>query len=119
MKYMSARILLVFSLFAFALAAVAAPTVAGKWTAIVTMPNGDEVKASVDIQDDGGKLSGSIFVAETGKLPMQDMKLEGGELTFKVTNDTTTYFVKMTLKGDSLDGTFKVGNSTGTVKATR
>jgi hypothetical protein len=102
----------------FAMTAAASP-VTGKWKASVTLPNGDMVNADIEFKDVDGKLSGTIFVPETGQLPMEELKLAGDELSFRVTADANVYAVKVTVSGDTMKGTFKVGEGSGSITATR
>ena len=93
--------------------------VAGKWKMTAQMPSGGEMKLDIEIKDESGKLSGTISPADGPVLPLQDVKLEGSELSFKVTADPGTYALKLTVSGNSMSGTFQGPDGSGKLSATR
>jgi hypothetical protein len=69
----------------FSVAALAAD-VDGKWTGNVTTPNGD-LAVTFNFKADGAKLTGSTTGFDGAEVPISDGKVDGKNITFKVTFD--------------------------------
>ncbi len=67
--------------------------VVGDWDFVYTAPDGVEYKPTLSVKEDGGKLVGNIS-ADSGSLPVENLKLKDHELTFD-------YSIK--LNGSDLD----------------
>jgi hypothetical protein len=87
----------------------------GTWECTSSTPGGDERKWTLTVQEVGGKLAGAVG-GEEGDIPIEDATFENDTLTFKVTLDTGTYQVTLKIDGDKLDGSWKGGGISGTVK---
>jgi len=97
-------------------------TIAGKWNCLSTDEKGMEVAWTLIITDDGGKLSGSIIIGQTGdKIDILEPVLNGNNLTFKIQiNPEETVELTGRITGSSIDGTFKgKASGTGTFKGSR
>ncbi len=100
-----------------AAAAAKAAGVGGHWNCEATTSSGRPYKLQLDLTEEGGKLGGTITRAD-GSAPIDDAKLEGNQLSFKVAADGTVYSVKLTVEGQTLKGTYATptgegGNVTG------
>lgn len=99
-------------------AAAARPaSIAGHWNCEATTSSGRPYKLQLDLAEEAGKLSGAITRAD-GSAPIDDAKLEGNNLSFKVAADGTVYTVKLTVEGQTLKGSYTTpagegGNVTG------
>lgn len=87
-----------------AAAAKAAP-VAGHWNCEAKPASGQPFKLQLDLAGEDGKLGGTITRAD-GSAPLDDVKLEGNGLSFKVSADDTIYTVKLTVGGETLAGSY-------------
>jgi hypothetical protein len=100
-------------------AAAPASALAGKWKLNGKRPGGGEDNVELELTDDGGKLTGAIL-AEGMKLPLQDVKLEGKELSFRLPTPQGEYRLKLTIGENSMKGTYSSGDDKpGEVTATR
>src|SRR6185369_16575677 len=81
MKFFAILILML----GFSVAAFAAD-VDGKWTGNVTTPNGD-LAVAFNFKADGAKLTGSTTGFDGAEVPISDGKVDGKNITFKVTFD--------------------------------
>jgi hypothetical protein len=79
--------------------------VAGHWNCEVTTGSGRPYKLQLDLTEEGGKLSGAITRSD-GSAPLDEVKLEGNNLSFKVAADGTVYTVKLTVEGQTLKGSY-------------
>lgn len=96
-----------------------AADVAGKWNLSATTSNGAEVKYTLIIESQGGSYSG-VISADEGEVVLRDVKVKGGQLSFKVETDDANYEVSATVDGDTIKGAYKVnGNSGGTFTGIR
>ncbi len=95
-----------------AAAAAKAVSVAGHWNCEATSGSGRLYKLQLDLAEEGGKLSGTITRAD-GSAPIDDAKLEGNQLTFKISADDTVYTVKLTVEGQTLKGSYATPTGEG------
>ena len=86
-------------------AAAKAAGVAGHWNCEATSSSGRLYKLQLDLAEEGGKLSGTITRAD-GSAPIDDVKLDGNNLSFKIAADGTVYTVKLTVEGQTLKGSY-------------
>lgn len=102
-------------------AAAAAPAggITGKWKLNGKRADGGEDNVELELNDDSGKLTGAIL-AEGTKLPIQDVKLEGKQLSFRLPTPQGDYTLKLTIGENSMKGTYSSGDSKpGELTATR
>jgi hypothetical protein len=98
---------------------MAANAAAGTWEVVsATDGGGDEMTWKLVIKDDDGKLSGTIS-GEPGDYTLEDVKVEGDTLTFKVTIEDQTYTTEAKISGSKLDGVFKSTGAKGTLRGTK
>lgn len=95
-----------------------AADVTGKWNATATVAEGQDYKLEMTFRNEGGKLTGALST-DAGGTDLQDVQLQGDELTFKIPA-RGGYALKFTVKGDSMAGTFTSAQGrTGKVTASR
>lgn len=100
-------------------AAAATATVAGKWQISSKDAEGNQIKATLELKQDGEKLSGQIALENGDAAPVSDGKISGGEFTFKITGEGE-YEVSGSVSGGQMKGTYKTPNgSKGTFTGTR
>jgi hypothetical protein len=97
---------------------VAASAAAGTWEVVSTPEGGDEVTWKMVIHDHAGELTGTIS-GEQGDFTLEDVKLEGEILSFKVTIDEQTYTIEARLSDSKFQGVFRGARVNGTVRGTR
>jgi hypothetical protein len=97
---------------------LAANAAVGTWDVISAVDGGDDMNWKLVIKEDAGKLAGTIS-GEQGDFTLEDVKLEGETLTFKVTIDEQIYLTEAKISGAKLDGVFKGTGVKGTLKGTR
>jgi hypothetical protein len=80
---------------------------AGKWTAIIRMGDGNEIAITYIFKTDGEKLTGTV-ISPNGELPIYDGKITGNDFTFKVdVGDTQLLNVgKITADSTYIDADF-------------
>lgn len=102
----------------FALSALAAD-VTGQWALAAKDPDGNVIKAVLTLKQDGGKLSGTIGVAEGG-VPLTDVEFKDNTLTCRLTYHDTPVKLSLKLDGDKMSGVFATDSGdTGPVEAVR
>ncbi len=108
-----------FLLFGACASLAAASGVAGKWNVTAQGSNGQEYKMELVLQDEGGKLTGTMS-GVMGSVAIEDVKLAGNELTYKLPVGESTYAIKVTVSGDTMKGNYTgPDGQTGAVTATR
>jgi len=108
------------SLAFLALAATAlGANVTGKWKMTANAPDGNTHNVELVVKEDAGKLAGEL-VSERGTLPLQEVALNGDELTFKLVIDVGPIPFKLKVDGDTMKGTLTTPDgASGTVTAKR
>ncbi len=102
-----------------AAAAASAGGITGKWKLNGKRADGTEDNVELELADDGGKLTGAILAQGT-KFPIQDAKLEGKQLSFRLPTPEGEYTLKLTIGENSMKGTYSSGDSKpGELTATR
>ncbi|MBI5084587.1 MAG: hypothetical protein HZB13_08325 [Acidobacteria bacterium] len=93
--------------------AQAAPASAsGKWKVIAKVGEDREISYTLDLKQDGAKLTGEIGNDE-GMLPITEGKADGAQISFKVTTEEGVYAITGTVNGKEVKGTYKAPNGTG------
>ncbi|MCS7314747.1 MAG: hypothetical protein RMI94_01750 [Bryobacterales bacterium] len=98
--------------------AAADKPVVGTWQCVSDSPDGSQYSWAVVVKEEGGKLSGTISGAP-GEFSMEDVRFEGGVLTFKVRIEGDVYTIEARVQGDNLEGTWKGPSSQGVIKGSR
>jgi hypothetical protein len=102
-----------------ALVLVAADKPVGSWDCTSSTPNGGgEHQWTLTVKEVDGKLAGTAG-SEDGEIQLEELKYEDGTLSFKVSLESGTYEVTLKIDGDKLDGNWKGGGETGTVKGVK
>lgn len=98
--------------------AAAETSIGGSWDCVSTTPGGGEMKWTLTIKEEGGKLVGTAG-SEEGDIPLNDVKFDKNTLTFKVVLNSETYEVQLKVSGTTLDGSWKGGGETGSIKGNK
>lgn len=102
-----------------ATAAATPVSAAGKWQIVSKDAEGNTIKATLDLKQDGEKLTGSIALENGDAAPISDGKVAGAEFSFKIQVDGE-YVVKGSVSGNETKGTFTTPNgSKGSFTGTR
>jgi hypothetical protein len=99
-------------------ALTAASVAAGVWDCTAITPDGEALKFTLKIQEEGGRIAGTIEDAR-GSTKIVDPKLEDSMLIFKADYDGATYTLELKISGDKLEGTYKGEGASGQVKGAR
>lgn len=95
-----------------------AAEVTGTWNLLAEGADGQEYKLELVLESQNGNLSGTIS-SEQGSLALEDVKLTGNELTYKVPYQGG-YVFKLTAEANNMKGTFtSPDGATGKVTATK
>jgi hypothetical protein len=105
---------------AVAAAAASSDTaITGKWNVAATRPEGDTMRLTLEIKDEGGKLTGSLS-SDQGAIELAEMALNGSTLTFKVPSGGRAFAIKLEREGDGFKGTYTTPDgASGAVSLTR
>ncbi|MBI5281231.1 MAG: hypothetical protein HY858_06060 [Candidatus Solibacter usitatus] len=96
-----------------AAAAQAAPVSAtGKWKIVARIGEDREMRYTLDLKQDGAKLTGEIGNDE-GLLPISEGKIDGAQISFKVASEDGVYTVTGTVSVNEVKGTYKAPNGSG------
>jgi hypothetical protein len=90
----------------------------GRWECTSSTPGGSEMKWTLTVKEVDGKLVGTAG-SDDGEIEIEDAKFENDTLSFKVTHDSGSYEVILKIDGDKLDGNWKGGGETGTIKGAK
>ena len=97
----------------------ASAPIAGTWNVSSVDPDGNPIRATLTMKDDGGKLAGSVTV-EDMLLGVSDAKMSGGTFTCKVTYEGRVFEVKAKVTADSIEGGWESsGGRKGAIKGNR
>jgi hypothetical protein len=94
-----------------------APGVIGTWDAVAVTPDGD-MPALLTIAEKEGALEAEIDIGGM-KRRIEDEKLDGNVFTMTVIYDGAPYDVKLTVEGDTMEGTYSGSAASGALTAKR
>jgi hypothetical protein len=94
-----------------------AAKVVGTWDAVAVTPDGD-MPALLTIAEKEGALEAEINIGGM-KRRIENEKLEGNVFTMTVIYDGAPYDVKLTVDGDSMEGTYSGADASGALTAKR
>jgi hypothetical protein len=94
--------------------AAAEPPIIGSWDCTSTTPMGTDMKWTLTVKEQDGKLTGTAG-SDEGDMPISEAKLEGGEFSFKVLVDSESYSVRIKVEGAKFQGTWTGGGETGAI----
>jgi len=86
----------------FAVSTALAADATGKWT-WTTNFQGNEVKQTLELKQDGEKLTGALIGRDNQKVEIKDGTVKGNEISFVVVRERNGQQLKMTYKG-KIDG---------------
>jgi hypothetical protein len=99
--------------------AAASGGIAGKWKMSANSSGGRQYDVQLDLAQEGGKITGTASVPD-GSAPIEEAKLDGDQLTFKISNGEGVYSLKLTVAGNAMKGSYTgPNNETGKVNANR
>jgi hypothetical protein len=79
----------------------------GNWNTVLIIPDGNRIEGTLKLKQDGDKLTGAT-VRNDNETPIQDGKIAGDEISFKVVRErdgrTVTAKYKGKMTGDSVKG---------------
>jgi hypothetical protein len=97
----------------------AAVPIVGTWDVSTVDPQGNPIRATLTVKEDGGKLLGSVTV-EDRLLGMSGANMSGDTFTCKVTYEGRVFDVKMKVADGSLEGAWESsGGRKGNLKGKR
>lgn len=99
---------------------LAAKPPVGTWECVSAVPGGGsgEMTWTLNLREVDGKLVGTAG-NDQGEVSIDDPKFDDDTLTFSVSLDSGTYEVSLKVDGDKLDGSWKGGGETGSIKGTK
>ena len=102
--------------------AVEAVKLAGTWKITAKTDDGQTYHPTLKLEQHSDQITGTYITDDGQQVKVQDAKLDGGKLTFKVTHDFGGQPINLKFEGtvasDALNGKvdYEVGGDTGTVK---
>jgi hypothetical protein len=97
----------------------AAAPIVGTWNVSSVDPEGNPIRATLTMKEDGGKLVGSVTVEDL-LLSMSDANMSGDTFTCKVTHEGRVFEVNMKVTADSVEGGWQSsGGRKGAIKGSR
>ncbi len=90
----------------------------GVWDCVSATPDGGEFPFTLTVKEDGGKLTATAG-SDEGQIPLTNVTMNGDQLSFVATLNDQDYAVKVTVKGDTLEGEWSGGGDSGSVKGKR
>ena len=90
----------------------------GTWQLVTEAPGGDQMRLTLVVKEEGGKLSGTL-TGSIGQFPLIDPKVEGDSFTCKISIDEQTYTVEGKVSGKNFEGAWKGGGAQGVIKGTK
>ena len=73
---------------------------------------------TLTVREVDGKLVGTAG-SDQGEVQVDDVKYDNDTITFSVSLDSGTYDITLKVDGDKLDGNWKGGGETGTIKGSK
>ncbi len=92
--------------------------IVGNWDCVSTTPIGTDMKWTLTVKEQDGKLTGTAG-SDEGEMPISEPKLENDTFTFKVFVNSEPYQVKIKVNAGKFDGTWTGGGETGAIKGTK
>ncbi len=92
--------------------------IVGSWDCTSTTPIGTEVKWTLTVKEQDGKLTGTAG-SDEGEMPISEAKMEDGTFSFKVFIESEPYQVRIKVMGPKFEGTWKGGGETGAIRGTK
>ncbi len=99
-------------------AVLSAASATGSWEITCTSEEGDEDSWKLVISEENGKLAGTLS-DEAGDFPLEQIKLAGDDLSFRVNIDDDVLVVDAKISGSSLQGVYKTHSDKGAIKGAR
>ncbi|MCX7602691.1 MAG: hypothetical protein N2036_01305 [Bryobacteraceae bacterium] len=98
----------------------AAASLAGKWNVVARDAEGNEIRSTLELKVDGGRLTGVITTESGDSAPLVDGKVEGSAFSFRIYVGDGNIEVKGRAENGRLTGEYTTPNgSRGTYVATR
>lgn len=110
------------SLFVLALAGTqlmaADAAIVGTWTLNAETPNGTLVY-NLAVKQQDGALTATMDGGDQSPMTVHDVKADGDQASFVVDLNGESYTVKLTVKGDAVEGTWEGGDGSGAIKGSK
>jgi hypothetical protein len=99
--------------------AAGSASVAGKWKGAANSSGGRRYDLELELTVEGGKASGTLSTGE-GSVAVEDGRVEGDKLSFKLSTDQGVYTVNLTVAGSQMKGRYSgPAGETGDVNVSR
>lgn len=106
-------------LLGLSLAGAADSAIVGKWDCVSKDVSTAEMRWTLVVVENGGKLSGSLNGGQE-EIPLLEPKFDGETFTFKINvNPNCMVEAKLKVTGNKFDGTFGCKEANGTLKGTK
>jgi hypothetical protein len=89
----------------------------GKWNCVAVSPEGELPSVWV-VTESAGVVAVAVEIEGSAR-PVQDVKLDGRNLTMKVTYQSVSYDVSVAFEGDTLAGTWTGEGQQGPIRGKR
>ena len=90
----------------------------GTWDIKSSTPNGNEVPGTIEVARQDGKLTVKLN-SSRGEMPAQEARMDGDTLAFDITVGEGKFEIRLNIKGNQLEGTWKGNDQSGTMKGSR
>lgn len=101
-------------------AASASISLTGKWNVVARDAEGNQIRSTLDLKQEGDRLTGALTTESGDTAPLVDGKVQGGSFTFKIYVGDGNIEVKGTLDNGKVSGEYVTPNgSKGTYTGTR
>ncbi|WP_321478255.1 hypothetical protein [uncultured Paludibaculum sp.] len=84
----------------------------GKWKVVAKDSEGNETRSTLDLKQDGAKLTGVILLESGDEAPISDGTVDGAEFAFKIPTGDGAFMVKGKVDGATVKGTYQTPNGT-------
>lgn len=97
---------------AAATTATSALDATGKWKVVSKDAEGNETRSTLDLKQDGTKLTGTLLLDSGDEAPISEGTVDGATVTFKIATGDGAYAVTGKIDGSTVKGTFVTPNGT-------
>ena len=92
----------------------------GNWKVVAKDSEGNESRSTLELKQDGEKLTGQLVTENGDIVPISEGKVTGSEVSFKIMLDDGAIAVTGKIEGNTVKGTYKMPSGvTGTYSGTK